>query len=251
MKRVLVVAAAALSTAAAISPLLAYPPGRRPGPPPPPSSAFQFRLGYFMPHGDSNFWSETEQVFTLDADDFDDFSFGFSYVWQVRNGVELGVNFDLFEDTVLSEVRGFVDEDGFPILHDTELAVFPLTFDVRFVPGGRHRMRPGGYHAPKTVFYFGAGAGFTFWEYHEYGDFVDFSSPPFAVIYGDFYDEGEAFEVHGLAGAEIPLSRMTNLLFEGRYSLSEDDLGGGFGDLQNRELDLGGLGLYAGFAFRF
>ena len=251
MKRALVAAAAALSAAVAVSPLAAHPPRHPAAPPQPPISAFQFRLGYFMPTGDSDFWDETEQVFTLDADDFDEFAFGFTYARQVANGVELGVNFDVFEDVVLSQVRGFVDEDGFPILHDTELTIVPLTFDVRFVPGGRYRMRPGGRHIPKPVFYFGAGAGFNFWEYHEFGDFVDFSTLPPEVIFGDFYDEGEALEVHGLMGTEIPLTRTTNLLFEGRYSLSEDDLGGSFADLENRELDLGGLGLYVGCAFRF
>ena len=60
-----------------------------------------------------------------------------------------------------------------------------------------------------------------------------------------------AFEVHALAGVEIPVGRFTNLLLESRYSISDDDLGGDFSELSERELDLGGTAVYAGVSFRF
>ena len=221
------------------------------GPPGPPNNALQGRLGYFFLDGGGGFWEDTESVFTLDPSDFDDFSLGFSYVHSLRNKLELGFNFDIFEDTVRSEYRDFVDQSGFAILHDSTLSLIPMTVDLRFLPIGRYHLRPGGRHIVQPTFYLGAGAGVVFWDYEERGDFLDFTFDPPVIFGAHFRDDGVALEVHGLAGVEIPLGPRTNLLFEGRYSFAEDNLGGDFSDLPEREIHLGGLGIYAGLSMRF
>ena len=221
------------------------------GPPGPPNNALQGRLGYFFLDGGGGFWEDTESVFTLDPSDFDDFSLGFSYVHSLRNKLELGFNFDIFEDTVRSEYRDFVDQSGFAILHDSTLSLIPMTVDLRFLPIGRYRLRPGGRHIVQPTFYLGAGAGVVFWDYEERGDFLDFNLIPPEIFGARFRDDGVALEVHGLAGVEIPLGPRTNLLFEGRYSFAEDNLGGDFSDLPEREIQLGGLGIYAGLSMLF
>lgn len=249
-RAVFVIAAATSLLLTSTPPVTAYPP-RPPRSPQPAESAFQIRLGTFMPSGDSDFWDDTEDVFTLRASDFDDFILGLTYVRPVSNEIEIGFNVDFFEETVLSEYRDYVDEDGFAILHDTVLSQMPLTADVRVIPGGRDRVRPGGRHIVKPFFYLGAGLGLTFWEYEEYGDFLDFTFDPPEIFLDRFVDDGVAFEAHVLAGVEIPLSRMTNLLFETRYSKCDDDLGGDFEGLPETNLDLGGSSIYGGLSFRF
>ena len=177
-------------------------------PPGPPESALQGRLGYFMldDRDDDGFWVDTESVFTLDASDFEEFSLGFSYVHSVLNWLEVGFNIDIFEETVRSEYRDFEDQDGSSILHDSSLSLVPMTVDVRFLPTGRYRIRPGGRHIVRPTFYLGAGAGFVFWEYEEFGDFLDFTFDP-PEIFGPelFTDDGVVLEVHGLAGVEIQI----------------------------------------------
>lgn len=217
----------------------------------PAEAAVQFRLGYFMPQGDSDFWDETEDVFTLDASDFDDVVLGFSYVHPVSNNVEIGLNVDFFEESSRSAYRDWVDEFSFPIFHDADLSMVPLTVDVRFLPGGRYRLRPGGRQIAKPVFYVGGGVGLNFWDYEEEGDFLDFGFDPPEIFYDRFVDDGVAFEIHALAGVEIPLGRTTNLLFEGRYSVSNDDLAGDFAGLVNNDIDLGGTAIYGGLSLRF
>ena len=209
----------------------------------------QVRLGGFFPSGDSDFWDETEEVFTLDASDFDDFILGFSFVHSINNDFEVGLNVDFYEETALSQYRGFVDESDLPILHDTQLELVPVTVDVRFLPGGRYRIRPGGRRVIKPVFYVGAGVGLNLWDYEEFGDFLDFTEDPPEIFPDFFRDSGTAFEAHLLAGAELPLGRMTNMLIEGRYSSSDDDLSGDFAGLG--ELDLSGYSFYWGLSFRF
>jgi hypothetical protein len=250
MKRtILALAATTLLVLVAAVPAAAQ--SGHPGPAGWQRAMFQLRLGMFMPSGDSDFWDATGEVFTLDSSDFDDFILGFSYIHSVNNEVEIGVNVDFYEERVRAEYRDFVDSAGFPILHDTELELIPFTVDVRFLPGGRYRIRPGGRYVMKPVFYIGAGAGLNLWDYEEVGDFLDFGFDP-PEIFGDrFIDDGVAFEVHALAGVEVPVGQSTNLLLETRYSVSDDDLGGDFAGLADTELDLGGSSFYGGLSFRF
>ena len=222
------------------------------GPPAPPKNAFQVRFGHFwLDPGDDGFWADTESVFTLDSSDFRGFSFGGTFVHSIRNWFELGFNLDLFDTTVRSSYRDFVDENGRSILHDSKLSLVPTTVDVRFFPLGRYRVRPGGRNIVQTTFYFGLGVGWVFWEYEERGDFLDFSFDPPEIFGAQFKDDGIALEAHGLAGVEIPMSPSTYLMFESRYSFAEDKLGGDFSDLPERDIDLGGLSVYGGFSFRF
>ena len=135
-----------------------------------------------------------------------------------------------------------------PTLFLVTVIVFGL---VRFIPGGRYRIRPGGRHILKPLFYIGVGVGLNFWEYEEVGDFLDFGFDP-PEIFGDrFVDDGVAFEAHALAGVEIPVGRATNVLFEVRFSVSEDDLAGDFAGLTETDLDLGGTSISGGMSFRF
>ena len=209
--------------------------------------AFQFRLGGFFPDGESAFWDDTEESFTLDVSDFDDAILGLSFVGSFNNHVEAGLNIDFYEGESFSAVRGFVDEDGFPIFHDSWLRTVPLTIDVRFLPFGRYRQRPQGRNVLQPVFYLGGGVGLTYWEYEEEGDFVDFTNDE--IFFDRFIDDGFAFETHALAGLELPFGRTWSLLLEGRYSWADDDLGGDFAGLG--EIDLSGPSAYIGGSFHF
>ncbi len=215
--------------------------------PDPGDMAFQFRVGGFFLDGESEFWTDAEDTFTLDSSDFDDAIIGLSIVGSFGNHLEAGFNADFYDATVVSAVRGFTDEDGFPILHDSRLRMAPLTVDLRFLPAGRYRVRNQGRLVRQPVFYVGGGAGLVFWEYEEIGDFVDFSDD--TIFFDRFTDDGASFEVHGLAGVELPIGPAWNLLFEGRYSWVDETLGRDFSGLG--EIDLGGMSAYVGASLRF
>jgi hypothetical protein len=212
------------------------------------------RLGGFFPDGGGDLWNGNEALFTLDASDFDGFNFGTSLLHSVNPHAEIGVNADFYDEGVASSYRdpipGFPDlipehPDGFPIVHDTELSLLPVTLDVRYLPWPRSRgPRRGG-----PVIYFGAGLGMVFWEYEEVGEFLDFSSDPVTIIADSFRDSGTAFTYHVLAGIELPLSLSTNVLFEGKWSSADDELQGDFSGLG--EIELGGASVCAGLSFRF
>ena len=141
--------------------------------------------------------------------------------------------------------RGYFD-----IIHDARLWMLPLTVDVRFLPVGRYAIRGHGQVAVRRpVPYFGVGGGMNFWSYEEIGDFLTFETDPPTVIFGDFDDNGVALEAHVLAGIELPIGPVWSLMFEGRYSWSDDELGESFGGLG--DIDLGGASAFIGASMRF
>ena len=212
------------------------------------ATVFQVRLGGFFPDGEGEFWNDTAATFTLEpTSDLDDGVIGVTFVRGFGNHLEAGFNLDFYERTTVSSVAGFVDGNGLPIFHDSRLALVPATVDLRFVPLGRYRVRGGGRLVRQPVFYVGGGAGFTFWEYEEIGDFVDFSDN--SIFFDRFIDDGVAFETHVLAGVELPLSDFVGLMLEGRKSWVDDEMGGDFDGLG--KIELGGVSAYVGASFKF
>ncbi len=211
--------------------------------------AFQFKLGGFFPHGESDFWTETEDVFTIDAGDFDGAMVGFTYLSPVSNNMEVGLNVDFYNETVLSAYRDYTDVDGFRIFHDTSLSMVPLSVDVRFLPAGRYGARGSRSQVMvrRPVFYLGGGIGVNFFEYEEVGDFVDFDLDE--VVFDRFVDDGAAFSAHALAGIELPVTPNMGLLIEGKYTWVDEDLGSDFAGLGN--LDLGGTSVSVGLSYSF
>ncbi len=215
-----------------------------------PVNGIQLRMGAMHLDHEGDLWRDTEEIFTIeDSSDFEEMTIGFSFVTAPNNHLEIGLNADFYDGTFYSQYREWTDTEGFPIYHDTNLAIMPLTADFRYLPWGRYRIRPGGRQIRKPVFYIGAGIGVSFWYYEEIGDFIDFDDPELPIITDQFEDSGAAFETHVLAGLEIPVAPRFNLVVEGRYSWADDTMGedfAGFG-----EIDLSGTMFSVGGSFRF
>lgn len=212
--------------------------------------AGQVRMGGFFPDGDDLLFEDNETRFTFDTSDLDDFTIGFTYLASISNSFEVGFNLDFYDATTTSAERDYVDEDGFLILHDTTLSQILLAVDVRVLPFGRYRERPGGRRVLQPVVYLGAGAGLTFWEYEEVGDFVDSSNPLDPVVFfGRFKDSDTAFRAHAVAGVELPVNPRMQWLVETRYAWADDDLTGDLASFES--IELGGWSAYAGLSFRF
>jgi opacity protein-like surface antigen len=213
-------------------------------------SEFQFRLGGFFPSGDGPFWQANEDAFTLDHSDFDGPTLGVGYVGTINNYVEFGFGIDWYGETVRSADRYYTDQDGYPILHDTRLALTPITADIRFLPTGRYKERgPNGQHLVRhPVFYLGAGIGANYWRYEEEGDFV---ATDLSIVYDRLTASGFAFETHAMIGMEFPVSPRWNIYAEGRYSWSETTPGGPFDYVNPGRLDLGGTTVSIGGGYRF
>lgn len=204
----------------------------------------QARLGAFFVEGNSDFWDESEDVFTLEASDFDDVAFGLTYSYAFNRFFELDMNADFFDSTVVSDYRDYVDASGFAILHDSTLETVPLTVGIRFLPFGRARAG-----AKRPVPFLAAGGGVNFWRYEEAGEFIDFGDLNLPVDFGVFSERGEAFVGYAAAGLELPLSRGFNLGFEARYFKSDDEFSEDFAGLGT--LDMSGVAASVSANWRF
>lgn len=218
--------------------------------PPGTDGAFNIRLGGFFPSGDSAFWETNEAAFTLDHSDFDGVVFGLGYTAAMNNYFEIGLNADFYAEEVRAADRNFNDQFGNPILHDSRLAIYPFTADLRILPAGRFTVRGADHrrYVRRPVPYLGGGIGMSYWRYEEEGDFV---ASDLSIVYDRLTDDGFELETHVMAGIEFPVSPHWNLTFEARHSWAEATPGGAFTAVNPGKLDLGGTSVYVGGSYRF
>jgi len=242
-RRNILLATLSIVLAAAGGSALAASPGPR------PDHAFQLRLGGFFPDGGGDLWTDNEEVFTLSVSDLDDFTWGVGYVHPLGNRFELAFNLDWYGGRSSSRYRDYLDNAGFPIVHDTYLDEAPLTLDVRWFPAGRYGTLSGGRFRLRPAFYLLGGAGANFWSYEEVGDFILFDDPGLPIVPARYKDSGVAFQTQLGAGIELPVNPHFQVVLEGRYAWSDDTLHDDFAGFGR--IELGGTSLFAGAAFRF
>lgn len=223
------------------------------------SGGLEFRAGAFFPAGQSDFWDETEDNFTLDHSDLDGLTGSIGYVASINNYVEFDVDAGFYAAEDLSSDRDFTDTLGNQILHDTRLFTLPVAVSIRVLPAGRYARRgaEGQHFVRRPVPYLGAGVGLTYWRYEEEGDFVFDSVLGPVVDYDRLQDDGVEFETHVKAGIEFPIAPAWNLTLEVRRSWAEATLDTTFPSQAlstppiPRELDLGGISVLFGASLRF
>jgi hypothetical protein len=242
MRRFFAAVAIVVATLFAVGPAAAAPPGQDGG--------FNFRFGGFFPTANSDFWDTNEAAFTLDHSDFNGVTGGVGYTASINNFFEFDVNADFYAASSRSADRFFTDQDGFPIFHDSRLAIFPVTVGFRVLPAGRYARRgaEGKHYVRRPVPYFGAGVGMSYWQYEEEGDFV---ASDLSVVYDRLTETGIAFEKHASLGIEFPVAPDWNVTLEVRQSWAEATPGGSFAIVNPGTLDLGGTSVFLGGSLRF
>ncbi len=232
-------------------------------PPPGKDGAFNFRLGWFLPTGSSDFWDYQENYYTLDHSDLNGLIGGVGYNAAISNYFEFDANADIYSSAVRSADGYYVDDFGYPILHDSRLRTFPLTVGLRVLPAGRYARRgaEGSHYVRRPVFYFGGGIGMSYWQYEEEGDFVFFDPTPsdpdgVGIFYDRYVDTGLAFQLYAMIGMEFPVAPQWNITFEVRQSWSEANLSDAYpstalGPGSPHQLDLGGTSVFFGGSLRF
>jgi hypothetical protein len=229
--------------------------------PPGQDGAINFRAGGFFPAGNSDFWDEKENDFTLDHSDLNGLAGSLGYTASMNNYFEFDVNADIYAASTRASDADFVDQNGDQILHDTRLSIVPITVGFRILPAGRFARRgaEGQRYVRRPVPYLGAGVGMSYWQYEEEGDFVflDPSSPSGVAVFYDRHKEtGLEFEKHAQIGIEFPVAPDWNITLEVRRSWAEASLSDLFPSAaltfdDPRRLDLGGVFVFVGASLRF
>lgn len=199
------------------------------------AGAFRIHMGAVQLEGDSEYWEEKEQDFTGSIDDFEDFSFGASYLLPLNRHLSLDFSGSVFEGDSTNAYRDFEDNFGDLIRHDTTLGIASATLGLMV-----HFTGPDAVIQP----YVGLGGGAYFWTLTEEGDFIDRNLD---IFFAELESDGVAFGWYGLAGLEVPISPHFSLFGEGRWTQADDELEGdldGFGDV-----DLSSLTFAVGFSW--
>ena len=200
--------------------------------------AFRLWLGAFQPEGDSKYWQDVERDFTGEIDDFENVIFGGEYLLNLSPNAGLLFSGSFYEGDSTQSYRGFVDNFGDRIRHDTTLDIATATVGVVF------------HFAPQAPIspYIGAGGGAYFWNLAEEGDFIDFGPNPDEIFSARLESDGVAFGYYLLAGLEAPISDHISLFGEGRWTQAEDELSSG--DLEGfGDIDLSGLQFAVGISW--
>jgi opacity protein-like surface antigen len=227
MMRRLVMVAAVGALAFALAPMRAA------------AGALDLRAGAFFPRADSNLFDDVNELFTADKDDWVGFTGGAEYSFSVADHVEVGLHVDGYGRTLDTEYRDFERPSGRPIEQTLKLTTVPVGATLRFVANpSRGAFTP----------YAGVGADVVFYEYEEFGDFIDFFDDDLPVSSDDFIDSGAAVGFHVAAGLRIPFGDDFSLVAEGRYLWAKADMGD---DFRDNEIDLSGPSATIGINLRF
>ena len=181
--------------------------------------------GWAMPGESSDVFDDVRDIFTVGRGAFDSATFGGELAWRATERLDVAAGVEYAKGSENSEYQHFVDNNELPIEQTTSLRRIPATVSVRgylFDRGrtiSRYAWVPGSWSP-----FLGAGAGLTWYEFKQEGDFIDFQTDP-PEIYGDeLHSKGRAMTFHVLAGLEASLSEHFLVRGEYRYSWASADL---------------------------
>lgn len=203
------------------------------------ASGLDLRAGAFFPRADSNIFDDTEELFGTDKDDWIGFTGGAEYSFGIADHVELGFHVDGYGRELDTTYVDFERPDGQLIFQTLKLTIVPVGATLRFVANpSRGALTP----------YAGVGVDAVYYEYEQFGDFIDFFDDDLPIRSDFFEDDGTAFGFHVAAGVRIPFGDDFSLVAEGRYLWAKTDMSD---DFRLNEIDLSGPSATLGINLRF
>lgn len=203
-----------------------------------PAQQINVKFGYIMPFQSSDLWEDNLNNLAYEKTDFNSLNFSIEYQHRFQRNLSFYIEGVRYKKTVNSEYREYEYDDGSPIYQSMHLDMTSLEMGIQL-----------NLLAPRSGFspYIGAGVGFYFWKYEQYGDFIDFSE--FDVYEGFADQEAVALGFHVKGGLSMRINRSFGLLLEAKAHIAQGDLGEYFEGFE--PFDLGALSLSAGFQFYF
>jgi opacity protein-like surface antigen len=203
------------------------------------AGGLDLRAGAFFPTADSNLFDDQNELFGTTKSDWRGFTGGAEYSFNVAEHVEVGLHVDGYGKQLDTAYVDFERPSGRLIEQTLKLTTVPTGATLRFVANpGRGRFTP----------YVGGGIDVVYYEYEEFGDFIDFFDDDLPVRSDDFIDTGAAFGAHAVAGLRFPIGDDFSIVAEGRYLWAKKDMGD---DFRDNEIDLGGPSATIGINLRF
>jgi hypothetical protein len=209
------------------------------------AQGLDLRIGAFFPRGEHTLFNDDRSLYLVDKSDFYGVYGGAEYNTVLMKNVELGLSIDGYGRSVDTSYRDYTRPNGSEIQQTLKFEMLPLGLTLRIVPTSKRT---------KLAPYVGGGIDCVFYQYEEYGDFIDFYDPDFAIYNDHFKDSGAAFGAHVVAGFRAYLNRDVAIVAEGRYQWAKADMNEDFAPNASgliNTIDLSGPTVTVGVHIRF
>ena len=208
-------------------------------------------LGYTVAHAGGAVLNHARDQLILGRRDFDAPTWGVEFAVRGSERLDLALDFRFSRSDVRSEMRDWLEE-GFPIEQTTIFTRVPVTVSTRYYLRDRGRaISQFAWIPAKWAPFVGAGAGLTWYQFEQIGDFVDIATcdpTGCAIVNLTIESKGAARTAHAFAGVDISMSPRFLWRLEGRYAFGRARTGYTF-DYDN--LDLSGFQATIGLSARF
>ncbi len=179
------------------------------------AGGLDLRIGGYFPRGNETLFLDDRSLYLVEKSDFYGLYGGIEYNQALTHNVELGISFDGYSQTVDTSYRDYTRPGGGEIFQTLKFNMLPLGVSIRFVPTSKKA---------KVAPYIGGGVDAIFYQYEEYGDFIDFADPDLSIYPDAFVSDGTAFGFHALGGLRVYLNRDIAIVGEGRYQWGTDEM---------------------------
>jgi hypothetical protein len=208
-----------------------------------PYGLLGLRGSWVFSRAGSDIFDFVQDQLTIDKGDFNGPAVATDVSFALTRQVEIVGGFQFNRVSISSEYRDLIDNNGQAITQQTGLKELDLSASVKWAlkPRGREVSRL--VWVPRTLTpYVGAGGGMLWYEFEQYGDFVDFVD---SSVFTDFFrSSGWTPSVHAFGGVDIHVYKRLLVTMEGRYLWASKTLGRDFIDFD--PIDLSGFRMSAG-----
>jgi outer membrane protein W len=203
------------------------------------ASGLELRLGGMAPRADSILFRDDFDLYQVRKKDFAGPFGGLEFTKGLTSNLELGLSVDGYGREIPTSYRDFTRPSGREIQQTLRLVIVPASAILRVLPGGRYR---------KWTPYVGAGVAAMFWQYEEFGDFIDFDASGRPVVFDSFKSTGSTAGLVLNAGLRYRLNEDFQVTADFRNFSAKQRMGG---DFAPNEIDLSGAAFTLGFRFNF
>lgn len=162
----------------------------------------------------SDVFTFTRTNLTVSEGDFAAPSLGVEAAVRLTERLDAALGYEYAGATVLSEDRRFVTQDDRPIPQATEFDRHRLMASLKAYLLTRGRSISQFAWIPSAWSpYIGAGVGATWYEFVQYGDFVDYET--WDIFEDRLQSDGRGYTAHAMAGVDVTLS--PRFLLRGEY----------------------------------
>ena len=203
------------------------------------ATGLEVRLGGFVPRAKSILFDDSVTLYSVEKKDFAGAFGGIEFTQNLHRNIELALAVEGYGTEKPTFYRDFTRPSGREIEQTLRLVIVPASAIVRLVPGGRYR---------KVTPYAGVGVAAMFWQYEEFGDFIDFGDRGRPVIFDSFKSNGVKPGLVLNAGIRYRLNEDFELTADVRNFAARQRMKG---DFAPNEIDLSGTAATLGFRITF